>query len=109
MYISCSLENGSGEEQTLTIQNGVEVIKVSVNEDTNGVTIETSSGETLHASAVVVTVPLGVLKANTIQFEPALPKDKLEAIANCGMFFIQAYHFLSVRLIFQKQFLNNSS
>ncbi|KAB7731214.1 FAD-dependent oxidoreductase [Rudanella paleaurantiibacter] len=34
---------------------------------------------------VLVTVPLGVLKANTIQFTPALPAQKQNAIQNIGM------------------------
>ncbi len=64
----------------------MQVTSLSVREDDNEVTVETCSGEILQASAVVVTVPLGVLKANTIQFKPALPKEKLEAIQNCGMY-----------------------
>lgn len=35
--------------------------------------------------AVIVTVPLGVLKQNLIRFEPALPTRKLSAIARMGM------------------------
>jgi monoamine oxidase len=37
------------------------------------------------ADYVLVTVPLGVLKANTIQFVPALPSVKLTAIEKIGM------------------------
>ncbi len=80
-----SLEKGSKREKPLTIQKGVEVTKVTVNEGAGTVTVETSGGETLQASAVVVSVPLGVLKANTIQFEPALPAEKQQAIETCGM------------------------
>jgi monoamine oxidase len=45
------------------------------------------SGQTKSYSAknVVVTVPLGVLKAGTIQFTPALPRSKLNAISKMGM------------------------
>eukprot|EP00042_Codosiga_hollandica_P030206 m.174263 g.174263 ORF g.174263 m.174263 type:complete len:844 (-) comp53298_c3_seq1:52-2583(-) len=39
---------------------------------------------TLHADAVVVTVPLGVLKANCIQFSPELPVPKRAAIDRLG-------------------------
>lgn len=37
------------------------------------------------ADHVIVTVPLGVLKAGTIQFSPALPEDKRAAISRIGM------------------------
>ncbi len=36
------------------------------------------------ASSVIVTVPLGVLKQNTINFSPALPPEKQKAINNLG-------------------------
>lgn len=36
------------------------------------------------AKTVLVTVPLGVLKRNVIQFQPPLPQIKLNAIANVG-------------------------
>ena len=41
-------------------------------------------GDTLVGSHVVLTVPLGVLKAGSITFEPALPEAKTEAIARMG-------------------------
>jgi monoamine oxidase len=46
--------------------------------------VETSEG-TLDADRVVVTVPLGVLKANRIAFDPELPAEKLAAIDRVGM------------------------
>ncbi len=46
--------------------------------------VETSNG-TETGSHVVVTVPLGVLKAGSIEFAPALPDAKLAAIARIGM------------------------
>ncbi len=48
------------------------------------VRVETSSG-TFHAAEVVVTVPLGVLKAGSIAFSPALPARKTEAINRLDM------------------------
>lgn len=47
------------------------------------VTIE--DGRTFIADAAVVAVPLGVLKANIIKFEPRLPEWKEEAIADLGV------------------------
>ncbi|MEM7454624.1 MAG: NAD(P)/FAD-dependent oxidoreductase [Planctomycetota bacterium] len=40
--------------------------------------------ETVEASHVIVTVPLGVLKEGTITFEPALPEEKQGAIERIG-------------------------
>lgn len=49
----------------------------------SGVTVHTSHG-TMHADYVICTVPLGVLKANTIVFEPPLPPSKVLAIDRIG-------------------------
>ena len=45
----------------------------------------THNGTQSEADYVLVTVPLGVLKANTIQFFPALPTAKQNAIEKIGM------------------------
>jgi monoamine oxidase len=52
--------------------------------DTGGVTLTLASGENLRADRCVVTVPIGVLKAQKIAFEPALPDRKREAIDALG-------------------------
>ncbi len=54
--------------------------------DTSGdrAVVVTSQGD-FEAGAVVVTVPLGVLKAGSIQFSPALSEPKSRAIAKLGM------------------------
>ena len=54
--------------------------------DTSGdrAVVVTSQGD-FQAGAVVVTVPLGVLKAGAIGFLPALPEPKTRAIARLGM------------------------
>jgi monoamine oxidase len=41
--------------------------------------------EEFEADAVIVTLPLGVLKANAVQFDPPLPPAKRDAIARLGM------------------------
>eukprot|EP00455_Lapot_gusevi_P001480 TRINITY_DN10590_c0_g1_i5.p1 TRINITY_DN10590_c0_g1~~TRINITY_DN10590_c0_g1_i5.p1 ORF type:complete len:509 (+),score=133.74 TRINITY_DN10590_c0_g1_i5:54-1580(+) len=46
--------------------------------------VELASGETLAADYVLVTVPIGVLQAQAIQFEPALPAAKQAAISRIG-------------------------
>jgi len=54
--------------------------------DTSGdrAVVVTSQGK-FEAGAVVVTVPLGVLKAGSIQFSPALSEPKSTAVARLGM------------------------
>lgn len=50
-----------------------------------GVKVTVEGGKTFVADAVVVTVPLGVLKARTIKFEPKLPDWKEAAIDDLGV------------------------
>ncbi|XP_020102904.1 probable polyamine oxidase 2 isoform X1 [Ananas comosus] len=45
-----------------------------------GVEVTVENGKTFVADAAIITVPLGVLKANSIKFEPRLPEWKEEAI-----------------------------
>ncbi len=45
----------------------------------------TTNQAVFEASAVIVTLPLGVLKANSVEFFPSLPKTKQQAIARLGM------------------------
>lgn len=49
------------------------------------VNIVTQSGQTFQASKVILTVPLTILKANLINFYPALSKEKEVAIQKIGM------------------------
>ncbi|CAM6030844.1 unnamed protein product [Sphagnum balticum] len=56
-----------------------------VNRRLHGVRVTTENGKTFDADAVIVTVPLGVLKANVLQFEPRLPNWKEAAIADMGI------------------------
>jgi monoamine oxidase len=49
-----------------------------------GVTV-TAAGERFDASYVIVTVPLGVLQAGDIEFQPPLPRVKRTAIERLGM------------------------
>ncbi len=65
----------------LDIQQDTEVSRISYGG--SEVRIETSKG-TVTADKVIVTVPLGVLKAKTIAFDPALPDHKRHAIDVLG-------------------------
>ncbi|WP_353864336.1 flavin monoamine oxidase family protein [Svornostia abyssi] len=48
------------------------------------VTVVTASGETIRADGCVVTVPLGVLKAGAVRFDPPLPRAARGAIGRLG-------------------------
>jgi polyamine oxidase len=65
----------------LTIKLGAEVKKV-IHSD-SGVRLETTQGG-VDADRVIITIPLGVLKAGTIAFDPPLPEDKQAAIERLG-------------------------
>ncbi|XP_011100368.1 probable polyamine oxidase 2 [Sesamum indicum] len=51
----------------------------------NGVKVTVEDGRTFIADAAVIAVPLGVLKSNSIKFEPRLPEWKEEAINDLGV------------------------
>ena len=58
---------------------------VSIAYGETGVGVQTISGETFLGTQVIVTVPLGVLKAGAITFDPPLPENKLETIDRLDM------------------------
>ncbi|KHN39505.1 Putative polyamine oxidase 4 [Glycine soja] len=51
----------------------------------NMVMVTVEDGRNFVADAVIVTVPIGILKANLIEFSPKLPHWKAEAIKDIGM------------------------
>lgn len=57
----------------------------SINYEQDSVVVTANDGSTFEADKVIVTVPLGVLQANSIQFVPALSADKTAAIQRLGM------------------------
>jgi len=65
----------------LTIKLSTEVNKVTHSD--SGVRLETTKGG-FDADRVIVTIPLGVLKAGTIVFDPALSDEKQAAIERLG-------------------------
>jgi monoamine oxidase len=67
---------------TMNVRTNAEVTAVAYSP--NGVTLTLKSGETVTADHAVITVPIGVLKANTITFDPPLPADKQNAIKALG-------------------------
>lgn len=54
------------------------VTSVKYDDGTNKVSCQ--NGKNFSSEHVVIAVPLGVLKAKTIRFEPQLPSEKLDAI-----------------------------
>lgn len=65
----------------VSIRTGQTVLAIDYS---NGVKITTSKG-TFSADACVVTLPLGVLRAGTVAFNPPLPDSKLESIGRLKM------------------------
>jgi polyamine oxidase len=65
----------------LTIKMSTEVTKITQSD--SGVRLETTQGG-FDADRVIVTIPLGVLKAGTIAFDPPLPDEKQSAIERLG-------------------------
>jgi polyamine oxidase len=65
----------------LTVRTGTEVTRIV--HDGPLVSIDTSQGR-VAADRVIVTVPLGVLKAGTIAFDPPLPEAKRRAVERLG-------------------------
>lgn len=64
------------------------IIFVRVSRITNGpgeVMVTVEDGRNFVADAVIVTVPIGILKANLIEFEPKLPEWKVSAISDLGV------------------------
>jgi len=72
--------------QPLNVKRRSNVKHITYSPDqTNGRSrIECENGEIIEADYVVSSVPLGVLKRQTIQFEPPLPEFKLGAIQRIG-------------------------
>ena len=64
------------------VETGVEVTSISTGR--SGVTLKTRSGSVLTADGCVVAVPLGVLKASGIKFDPPLPSATRRAITRVG-------------------------
>ncbi|MEM7517925.1 MAG: FAD-dependent oxidoreductase, partial [Planctomycetota bacterium] len=85
----------------LDIRLGTPIAAVELEED--GVRVTSAQGDSLTASHCIVTVPLGVLKAGHIRFEPALPASKQEAIDRMGF-----GYFEKTVLVFEEAFWTES-
>jgi monoamine oxidase len=65
--------------------------------------VTTKEAGSYYARTVIVTLPLGVLKAGSVQFSPPLSANKTEAIAKIGVGLID-----KVVLTFAKKFWSDS-
>ncbi|KAL1310693.1 hypothetical protein AAFC00_000952 [Neodothiora populina] len=77
----------------------VKQIKYTANDPDGPATIECVDGHVVHADKVVLTSPLGVLKAESIKFEPSLPDWKQGAIKRMGFGLLN-----KVVLVFEQSF-----
>ena len=81
------IEGGAGQliewlARGIPVRRGDPVRKVT--RSGRRVEITLASGEAIRADGCIVTVPLGVLKAGKVRFEPALPEGHRRAISRLG-------------------------
>jgi monoamine oxidase len=67
----------------LTIELGWVV--AAIEHDADGVTVVADDGRRINADSAIVTLPLGVLQAGTVAFDPPLPASTTAAIGALGM------------------------
>ncbi|KND01802.1 uncharacterized protein SPPG_03593 [Spizellomyces punctatus DAOM BR117] len=87
------------EHAVLDIKFEKTVDLVSVDPVTGEVTVECADESLYQCDALVMTVPLGILKSNSIVFDPPLPAWKRGAIDRLGMGW-----FNKVILVFERRF-----
>ena len=82
------LPSGGYQRLVATLADGLSIttgsVVTAIDSDDDGVTVTTADGSRQRATHVLVTVPLGVLKAGSIRFDPPLTGAKQEAIDELG-------------------------
>lgn len=68
----------------LDVRLSTRVASIKTRQEMDSVEVITAAGESIWADAVVVTVPLGVLKAGGLAFDPPLPQWKQDAVQKLG-------------------------
>ncbi len=68
----------------LDVRTSTAVAEIDYSQEDGPVKVRTAAGEVLEASGVIVTLPLGVLKAGDVAFVPGLPAWKTDAIQRLG-------------------------
>ncbi|KAF9431535.1 hypothetical protein BGZ76_000186 [Entomortierella beljakovae] len=81
------------------VSNTLSPLSPSKRLDQEPVQIQCRNGEVLHCTAALITVPLGILKAQQIKFSPQLPVWKEKAIKNLGFGLLN-----KLVLVFDKSF-----
>lgn len=83
---------GASDDLTPLVEDALDGVKVSLSSpisriahDDTGVSVRLGTGEALSFDRVVVTVPLGVLQEQDIEFDPPLPFVNRNAITALGM------------------------
>ncbi|MEZ7756223.1 FAD-dependent oxidoreductase [Microbacterium paraoxydans] len=83
---------GVGDDLTPFIDSVLDGVKVGLSSpvtrlawDDTGVSVRLGTGEALSFDRVLLTVPLGVLQEQGIEFDPALPFDNRGAVSALGM------------------------
>ena len=76
-----SILNSFVGDYDIKLSSKVEQVSLEI----NGVSLVLNGHQELQFDAVIVTVPLGVLKSGDLRFTPPLPADKLNAVAKLGM------------------------
>ncbi|WP_308798716.1 flavin monoamine oxidase family protein [Agromyces silvae] len=73
------------DELAASVDVALSSVVTSIAYTTDRVSLRLGTGESLRVDRVIVTVPLGVLQTDTIQFSPRLPRPHQQAIAIMGM------------------------
>jgi Flavin containing amine oxidoreductase len=68
------------------IQFNTEITSIDINPSSQqkSITLKSTTNEEFHADSLIVTLPLGTLKSNTVKFTPELPPSVHRAISNLG-------------------------
>lgn len=78
--------SASLDQDRIFLDHGVVAVKCGPQaEGSHPVVVETANGATFVGTHVIVTVPIGVLKANAIAFDPPLPAEKQDVIERMGV------------------------
>ena len=94
--ITNGLANKFGEDKILLNQ-----LVTKIKSDDDGVTVYTDNN-IFNAKYVIVTVPLGILQKELIDFEPDLPAKKMQAINNLKLGVLDKAYFLFPEVFWDK-------
>ncbi len=73
----------NGLLEGLDVRYGEQVVSIAYSDA--GVTVGTAAGNSYSAERAIITLPLGVLQAGTVSFDPPLPAARMQAQQRLGM------------------------